>query len=455
MELRTGDAEQQEHLKRLEEQLELVRREGARDVEVAERASRTRGSENRVSQSEYGLAKARVMQLRQLADEHRELLRRLQLEDVALEEARERHELEHIQDALLMRTTATGAIVNGNRNSKKTSSSFSSSSPSRSYRSSKNLRSRERDHTVSMMPPSMSFSHILPPRFSQSPYEQQLRTRARPHADNRSHHRHTQGSDSGNDIDSDTDTDSAVVVNDSDASASRSAGLLSDICLSPTPTSPPPSTFLPVSTMPPSSQSRRDLDTGYPVVLDDFYSVDSAADGYHPHLHSHLQGPQSQQPAVDTMRVVEGEGEEEGNDNMVGGSETAAVAAGLEAPSAIIQRMKQRMMTFSLSPTTTPAMLPSPTSPPLNDEVFSGDCDVHGDNDKDKAVNMTLMSSSSSIQLMSSPGKTDHEDEGVEDDEDYDEEEENRRYQLARSALRGIIQHTHTNISNNNPVNNN
>ena len=111
IELRSGDAEQQEQLKRLEDQLELVRREGARDVEVAERASRVSGSEARVTQSERGLARARVEQLRQLAEEHRELLRRLQLEDVALEEARERDELSHIQDKLMMRTTGEDILV--------------------------------------------------------------------------------------------------------------------------------------------------------------------------------------------------------------------------------------------------------------------------------------------------------------------------------------------------------
>ena len=408
IELKTGDTEQQEQLKRLEDQFDLVRREGAREVEVAERSSRIRGSEARVAQSECGVARARVAQLRQLAEEHRELLRRLQLEDVALEEARERHELSHIQDQLLMRTTVTST-----GRGKKTSSSSFSSSPTRPHRSSssKSHRPRGRDHHhPTAMPQSMSFSHILPPRFSQSPHGSQQPHRRRSSVDAGN----SMGLDDFVSVDSphlpsdrEGDTDGNPNEARGGCGGGVGAGNISD------------------SSLGLSTEEE-------PNALDNYTHS-------HRHSHRHSQGSESQEESTIAN-------ESEADPTATGDGVTD------EAPSAIIQRMKKRMMTFSLSPTTTPEMLPSPSMLPSSsmakNDGDGGHVDILLPVDNDKGVDITVMSSSSSFQH-TSPGKTDREDEGVEDDEDYDEEEENRRYQVARSALRGIIQHT-TTINNNN-----
>lgn len=105
----------QRELTVIRERLRSVGGEGEELIEEGESRARQASSEIRVLRSNTGLAEARVVQLRVLVDEHRELLRKIQRDETQEGEVRELAELDGFTASLL--GGGSGGLPSGSRGS--------------------------------------------------------------------------------------------------------------------------------------------------------------------------------------------------------------------------------------------------------------------------------------------------------------------------------------------------
>jgi len=450
-ELRAKVAEQRDAQDQLEATLAAAQRAGAAATADAEKASRGRGAALRVAQADAGLARARVAQLRALADEHRALLRRLALEGLAEEEHAELRELAHIEDALL-RAAGSG-----------TRAGAAMGSPTRKHdRGPRKKTSRADQQPSPRRPVQPPFSHTLPARAT-----------------------------------------SSASLSPTPSSAARRRGGAADRPPS-APGSPGLSAISARSrpTLPPPTMTAMDGS----VLVDDFYASDTSvgrrgsqppplpssssllprggdgADASPGHTTSTASGDGVSYPSTGDADGASASASGSGSDrgsvsrdtfSLTGMSSSVAPPASTdasvapEAPSAIIDRMRRRMAALG------PALGSSDSDPdpdpaeeedddtslyarPLPAVAAGGAYDtLHTtresvDVSNNTIPNKTMAAAAATTRYVDnnhgigglprgSPAKTDEEEADEEESGEYDAADEDRRYQAARAALRGII----------------